>query len=146
MSISTRNVSLLRNCSASGTETKISNQAKHKYRVSADQKLPVGKHTITFDFNYDGGGIGKGGDVVESVDGKAVAVGRVERTLPFRLAGDETLDIGEDTGTPVSDDYKVPFKFTGTLKKLAITLGESRLSDANRKAIDEAKAKIGLSQ
>jgi arylsulfatase len=65
--------------------------------------------------------------------GQAVAVGRVERTLPFRLAGDETLDIGEDTGTPVSEDYQVPFKFTGTLKKLVITLGESRLSDATAK-------------
>jgi hypothetical protein len=78
---------------------------------------------LTADFKYDGGGIGRGGHVVLSVDGQAVAVGRVERTLAFRLAGDETLDIGEDTGTPVSEDYKVPFKFTGTLKELGAVAG-----------------------
>jgi hypothetical protein len=118
---------------------------KH-YRAVSKAAIPAGKHTLTADFKYDGGGIGKGGHVVLSTDGQAVAVGRVERTLPFRLAGDETLDIGEDTGTPVSEDYQVPFKFTGTLKKLVITLGESRLSDADRKAIAEAQARIGVSE
>jgi hypothetical protein len=49
-----------------------------------------------------------------------VAEGRIERTIPFRISADETLDIGEDTGTPVSEDYHVPFRFTGDLKKLAI--------------------------
>jgi hypothetical protein len=118
---------------------------KH-YRVVSKEPIPPGKHTLTADFKYDGRGIGKGGDLVLSVDGKAVAVGRIERTLPFRLAGDETLDIGEDTGTPVSEDYQVPFKFTGALKKLVITLGESNLSAADRKAINDARAEIGLSQ
>ena len=116
------------------------------YRVVSKERIPPDKHTVTADFKYAGGGIGKGGDVVLSVDGKAGAVGRVEHTLAFRLAGDETLDIGEDTGTPISDEYSVPFRFTGTLKKLVITLGESQLSAADRKAIDEAKAKIGLSE
>jgi hypothetical protein len=39
------------------------------------------------------------------VDGKKLAEGRLERTIPFRISADETLDIGEDTGTPVSEDY-----------------------------------------
>jgi arylsulfatase len=56
------------------------------------------------------------------VDGKAVATGRIERTLPFRLSLDETLDCGEDTGTPITEDYKVPFKFTGKLEKVTIDL------------------------
>jgi hypothetical protein len=51
------------------------------------------------------------------VDGKQEAQGRIEWTIPFRISADETLDIGEDTGTPVSEDYQVPFKFTGALKK-----------------------------
>ena len=38
----------------------------------------------------------------------------------IRIAIDETLDIGEDTGTPVSADYQVPFKFTGNLKRVLI--------------------------
>jgi len=47
-----------------------------------------------------------------------VATGRIERTLPFRLAVDETLDCGEDTGTPITEDYHMPFKFTGEIKKV----------------------------
>ena len=101
-----------------------SNQAKHKYRVAADQKLAPGKHTITFDFAYDGGGVGKGGTGTLSVDGKKVAEGRIERTVGRRFSFDETFDIGEDTGTPVVEDYadKMPFKFTGKLEKLVIEL------------------------
>ena len=144
MSISTRNVSLLRNCSASGTETKISNQAKHKYRVSADQKLPVGKHTITFDFNYDGGGIGKGGTGTLSVDGKKVAESNFPQTVAYRFSLDETFDVGEDTGTPVVEDYadRMPFKFNGTLHKVTIELGKSGLSAGDEKALSEATGKI----
>ncbi len=99
------------------------------------------------DFKYDGT-LGKGGDVVLSVDGQPVAVGRVERTLPFRLSLDETMDIGKDTGTAVSEDYavKMPFKSMGTLKQVIVTLGEEKLSDADRKAIDEARAQLGLSR
>ena len=31
--------------------------------------------------------------------------GRVEATVPMIFSGDETFDVGSDTGTPVSDDY-----------------------------------------
>ncbi len=88
------------------------------------EKLAPGDHTLVFTFKYDGGGLGKGGLGTLQVDGKTVASGRIERTLPFRLALDETLDCGEDTGTPVSEDYQVPFAFTGDLKKVVIYTGE----------------------
>jgi arylsulfatase len=99
-----------------------SNQEKSKYRVAADERLSPGKHTITFDFAYDGGGVGKGGTGTLSVDGKKVAEGKIVRTVGRRFSFDETFDIGEDTGTPVVEDYvdKMPFKFTGRLEKLVI--------------------------
>ena len=50
------------------------------------------------------------------------ATGRIERTLPFRISLDETLDCGEDTGTPVSEDYHVPFTFTGELMQAVVKL------------------------
>jgi arylsulfatase len=93
-----------------------------RYTVAAKRKLKPGKHSIVVDFEYDGGGLGKGGTATMTVDGKKVVQGRIERTLPFRISLDETLDIGEDTGTPVSEDYKVPFKFTGELKKVVVKL------------------------
>ncbi|MGH9789410.1 MAG: arylsulfatase [Candidatus Acidiferrales bacterium] len=93
-----------------------------RYEVAARDTLAPGRHSIVVDFTYDGGGVGKGGRVTLSVDGKKSAEGRVERTIPFRMALDETLDIGEDAGTPVSEAYHVPFKFTGKLEKVTIDL------------------------
>jgi arylsulfatase len=103
-----------------------SNQPQHKYRVASKARLAPGKHTITFDLKYDGPGYGKGGTGILSVDGVQAAQGRIERTIPVRFSLDETFDVGEDTGTPVVEDYvhKMPFSFTGTLIKLVVTLAQ----------------------
>ncbi len=105
-----------------------------------------GKHTIRVDFKYDAPGIGRGGTAALMVDGEQVAEGKFERTIGFRISADETLDIGEDTGTPVSEDYHVPFKFTGKLLGVAIKLGDAKLSAEDQKTLDEIRAKIGLSR
>ena len=60
------------------------------------------------------------------------------------VALDETLDIGEDTGTPVSEDYHVPFKFTGTLNRVLIRLSDAELSAADQEQIRRARAAIHL--
>jgi hypothetical protein len=79
-----------------------------RFTIAGKEKLAAGRHVILVDFEYDSGGIGKGGTVTIIVDDREVAKGRVERTYAFRVSFDETLDVGEDTGTPVSEDYKVP--------------------------------------
>ncbi len=101
-----------------------SNLDQHRYRIASDAKLTPGKHTILFEFKYDGGGLGKGATGVLSVDGKKVVEGRIERTVPIRFSLDETFDVGEDTGTPVAEDYadRMPFRFNGELKKLTVEL------------------------
>ncbi|MHA3893006.1 hypothetical protein [Acinetobacter sp. GXMZU3951] len=95
---------------------------KDKYKVQAPNKLSAGKHIVKVDFAYDGGGTGKGGMATLFVDGKEVAKGRIEGTVPVRVSSDETFDIGEDTGTPIVRDYKVPFKFTGEIHKVVVDL------------------------
>jgi hypothetical protein len=92
------------------------------YQIKASESLKPGKHTILYDFKYDGGGLGKGGLGTLQVDGKTVASGRIERTLSFRMSLDETLDCGEDTGTPVAEEYKLPFKFIDQINKVTIDL------------------------
>ena len=92
------------------------------YEVAGKNALAAGKHTLKMDFAYDGGGIGKGGTATVSVDGKEVARGRVEKTIPARITLDETFDIGEDCGTPVNLSYDVPFKFTGKIEKVNVDL------------------------
>jgi arylsulfatase len=107
-----------------------SNQPQHKYRVASPAKLAAGAHTVTFALAYDGPGYGKSGTGTLSVDGKQVAQGVIARTIPVRFSLDETMDIGEDTGTPVVEDYvsKMPFAFTGTIEKIVVTLGQSGLT------------------
>jgi arylsulfatase len=90
--------------------------------VAGKDALTPGKHTIQMDFAYDGGGPGKGGTATLSVDGKEVAMGRIERTVPIRISLDEGLDVGEDTGTPVDLSYDVPFRFTGKVHKVTVEL------------------------
>jgi arylsulfatase A-like enzyme len=105
--------------------------------IAGKDALAPGKHSIDLYFKYDGGGIGKGGLATLSVDGQKVAEHKLTRSIPFRVSADETLDIGEDTGTPVSEDYHVPFKFTGTINKVVVKLSEAALSPEEQKELDE---------
>jgi arylsulfatase len=118
----------------------LSNQPQHKYRIVSKQPLAPGKHTIKFDFHYDGGGIGKGGMGTLTVDGQQVAQGRIERTIRARFSLDETMDIGEDTGTPVVEDYaqKMPYRFNGVLNKFTIHLGEGKLAEKDLPELNDA--------
>jgi arylsulfatase A-like enzyme len=95
-----------------------------RFRWEAPQALTPGKHTVVFDFKYDGPGFGKSGTGVLSVDGKEVATKKMPHTIPFIMAIDETFDVGADTRTGVDDkDYQVPFRFTGKLAKVTFKLG-----------------------
>jgi arylsulfatase len=73
-------------------------------------------------FDYAGGGVGKAATVTILVDGKEVANGEIPRTVPSRFSADETLDVGEDFGTPVTRDYDVPFTFKGNLERVTVNL------------------------
>jgi arylsulfatase len=90
--------------------------------ITGKEKLPSGATTVRYEFKYDGGGVGKGGAGKLFVNGKVVAEGRVEKTVPYGFSADETFDVGMDTGSPVAD-YKAPFVFTGTIKKVVVELG-----------------------
>ena len=104
--------------------------------------LKPGKHTLVFDFKYDGPGPGRGGTGVLSVDGKELARKTLKHTIPLVMTADETFDIGIDTRTGVDDSYELPFHFTGTIDKLTFKLGPSQLSESDKKAAEEAYVKV----
>jgi len=112
------------------------------YSIQARDALKPGRHTVVFDFKYDGGGIGKGGTGTILVDGKEAARGRIDRTVPLRFSIDETFDVGEDTGTPVNLNYDVPFKFTGQIEKVVINLGQTKLGTADHQKLQDVEAKL----
>jgi hypothetical protein len=103
------------------------------------ETLAPGKHTLEYDFKYDGlgfatlafnsmSGIGRSGTGVLKVDGKAPSTQTIDRTIPFIFAVDETLDVGSDTGSAIDDQaYHVPFNFSGTLDKLTIAIEKPKL-------------------
>ena len=91
--------------------------------VQAPEPLAAGAHEIVLRFDYQGGAAPGGpADVTLSIDGTEVASASIERTIPLRFSLDETMDIGEDSGTPVSEDYAVPFRFNGEIEAVTISL------------------------
>ena len=122
-----------------------------RVRWEGPEALTPGKHSLEFDFKYDGlgmgtiafnnlSGIGQSGTGALKVDGKAVAEQKMERTLPLILQWDESLDIGSDTLTGVDDkDYQSPFAFTGTINKITLTIDRPKLTPEDEKKLMEAQ-------
>jgi arylsulfatase len=124
--------------------------AYKRVRWEAPSALSPGKHTLEFDYKYDGlgmgtlafnntSGVGRGGTGVLLVDGNEVARQSIDRSIPFSMPWDENFDIGVDTGTPVSDEYKMPFRFTGKLEKLTLAIDRPKLSPEDEKRLKEAQ-------
>ncbi|TNF51838.1 MAG: arylsulfatase, partial [Gammaproteobacteria bacterium] len=114
--------------------------------------LGPGRHTLEFDFKYDGlgvgtlafnnmSGVGRGGTGTLKVDGKEVQTIALPHTLPMILQWDESFDIGADTLTGVNDaDYQPPFTFTGKLHKLTIQVDRPQLSEEDIKKLEGSQA------
>ena len=103
--------------------------------------LKPGKHTLVFDFKYDGPGPGKGGTGVFTVDGRELDRKTLKHTIPLMMTIDETFDIGIDTRTGVDDSYELPFRFTGKIDKLTFKLGPSQMTAEEQHAAAKAVAR-----
>jgi arylsulfatase A-like enzyme len=122
-----------------------------RVRWEGPDALAPGRHTVEFEFKYDGlgpgtlafnnlSGIGRGGTGTLKVDGREVAKQEMERTLPIILQWDESFDIGSDTGTPVCDqDYQCPFALTAKLNKLTIKIDRPQLTPDDIKKLEAAQ-------
>lgn len=94
------------------------------YTVSATEPLTEGAHEIIFDFDYDGGGPGKGGDGTLFVDGVEVARGRIDQTQAIIFSADETADVGIDLATPVVEAIgaEAASRFTGKVASVTVAV------------------------
>jgi arylsulfatase len=98
-----------------------------QYVIASDSKLNAGEVNLKFDFKYDGGGNGKGGDLTIFANGKSVATGRIERTQPNLFSADETADVGLDNQTPVAVTEDIGYgpvetAFTGEIRKVVVEI------------------------
>jgi arylsulfatase len=108
-----------------------------EFKVAAPQALAAGKATIRMNFDYDGGGIGKGGTATLLVNGEKVASGRIEHTEYAIFSADETAGVGMDDATPVTTDYKErDNSFTG--KILDVTVDVKPIGAAVKAQADAA--------
>ena len=111
--------------------------------ITGTAPLPAGEVALGVSFSYDGGGLGKGGELRLSVDGEAVARGRIERTVPFLFSmSGETLDVGVDTGAPAGP-YPPRFPFTGGIDRIEIEL-QPALTAAQRGEEQDGQARGAL--
>jgi hypothetical protein len=109
-----------------------------EYKVASPTALPAGKATLRMNFDYDGGGVGKGGLATLLVNGGKVASGRIERTQMAIFSADETAGVGKDDATPVTNDYKERDNaFTG--KILKVTLDVKPIGAAVKAEADAAQ-------
>ena len=117
---------------------------QNRYQVTGSEKLKPGPHVIRMQFRYDGSGLGKGGIASLFLDDRKIGEGRIEKTEWGRFSADETFDIGEDTGAPVSTAYVSPNRFTGTIKKVVIDVRPSNLSAGGEHTIQWAEHSVRL--
>ena len=120
--------------------------------------LTPGRHTVEFDFKYDGlgagtlafndmSGLGKGGTGTLKVDGKDVQTQKMDHSLPMILQWDESFDIGSDSLTGVNDaDYKPPFALTAKLHKLTLKIDRPQLSKADIEKLQAATRNNKMSE
>jgi arylsulfatase len=97
---------------------------KH-FIVGSEKAIPAGQHQVRMEFAYAGGGLGKGGKATLFVDGKQVGTGKIEATLAIIFSADDGLDVGKDTGAPVSSEYSSEGNaFNGEVKGVLLSIAD----------------------
>lgn len=116
----------------------------HSFATVADGVIPAGTHQVRMEFDYAGGGLGKGGDVTLYYDGEQTGSGSVAATQALIFSADETTDVGHETGTMVSSDYDAKSsKFTGKIAWVQIDLGDD---DHNHMVDPQERLRVAMSQ
>jgi arylsulfatase len=94
--------------------------------VGTEKAIPAGEHQVRMEFAYAGGGLGKGGKVTLFIDGKKAGEGDVAATLAMIFSADDGLDVGEDTGAPVSPEYGSSHNaFNGEIKGVQLAIADA---------------------
>jgi arylsulfatase A-like enzyme len=117
-----------------------------RFKVSDEEAVPAGEHQIRVEFEYDGGGLGKGGNASLYVDGSKVSEGRIDATVPMLFSADETTDLGSDSATPVTDDLTLDeLEFNGRIDWVEISIGDDA-ADSDHLISPEERLKVAMAR
>jgi arylsulfatase len=104
-----------------------SQQPADQSEIVSETALPSGKNKIRFAYTYDGGGMGKGGDMQILFNDEIIAQGRIEQQITVTSGLGETFDIGRDTGVTVVEEGAGTKPFNGEIHKVEITPGRIKM-------------------
>jgi len=117
-----------------------------RFKFAGEQPVSAGEHQLRVEFSYDGGGLGKGGDVKLHLDGDLVAEGRVDATVPMLFSADETTDVGSDSATPVTDDLDpAELEFTGRVDWVQLDIDEAA-EDLDHLITPEERLRVAMAR
>jgi arylsulfatase A-like enzyme len=102
------------------------------YTLSSNESVPSGNVKARFEFMADERKQGTGGTTRLLINGKSVAEGRLEHTVPLIFSAYACMDIGRDNEKPVSWTYKSPFIFTGEIKTVTFDLEPTPASSTEK--------------
>ncbi len=94
---------------------------------STTRRTAIWAVQLEFHFEYDGGGLNKGGTLSILNDGDLIAQGRVERTISIPAGLGETMDTGRDTGVPVTPEKAGQTAFEGEIHEVRVQSGKLSL-------------------
>ena len=113
-----------------------------RYYIEGTEPIPAGTHQVRMEFAYDGGGLGKGGTASLYIDGAPVGDGRIDQTEALFFSADETCDVGNEFGSPVTTDYATK-KFTGEVNWVELDLGLAD-DDHNHLITPEERVRVAM--
>ena len=92
----------------------------YRYKARSEGPIPTGDVKIEVELVYEEKRPQAPAAIILRANGKEVARGRVERSVPAGFSASETFDIGIDLGSPVALDYheRAPFPFNGTIARI----------------------------
>ena len=102
--------------------------------VESNVSVPEGRHKLRFEFEATGkpdvaNGKGAPGRAQLYIDSKLVGQGDIPLTMPISIGLAGGIVCGADSGSPVWDKYKPPFKFTGTIYGVAVDVSGDLIKD-----------------
>jgi arylsulfatase A-like enzyme len=104
-----------------------SQRPEDQFTIMADRAIDAGAVQLEFRFEYDGGGINKGGTLSIFNDGGLIAQGWIERTISIPAGLGETMDTGRDTGVPVTSEKAGQTAFEGEIHEVRVQSGKLSL-------------------